>query len=162
MQGDELMGRRGCLHLMPIEHSFLQPHSVWETRGLWVENRTSGKKYLSWCVMPGCRTRYRTERLTCTLQWLMDLWHSWMWWCACTQGVLFCFVFDCNLHSFPIDPTPDTLSLYTVFMCHYISLRYVSSYLSGITNQLKPFFPDVWLSTQIPLVSHTLCEFIHI
>lgn len=66
------------------------------------------------------------------------------------------YITFCNTHNLPIDPTPDTLSFYTVFMCHHISPRSVASYLSGIANQLEPFFPDVRVSTRGPLVSRTL------
>jgi hypothetical protein len=49
----------------------------------------------------------------------------------------------CTAHSFPIEPTPDTLSFFAVYTAHYIKPDSVSSYLSGICNQLEPFFPDV-------------------
>ncbi|KAF7973478.1 hypothetical protein HWV62_15084, partial [Athelia sp. TMB] len=62
----------------------------------------------------------------------------------------------CRSHNFPIDPSPDTLSLYTVFMSHHINPKSVASYLSGIANQLEPFFPDVRTATRSPLVSRTL------
>jgi hypothetical protein len=48
-----------------------------------------------------------------------------------------------RLHDFPIEPTPDTLSFYVVFMCHHISPRSVSTYLSGLISQLEPFFPNI-------------------
>ncbi|KIK64633.1 hypothetical protein GYMLUDRAFT_125633, partial [Collybiopsis luxurians FD-317 M1] len=47
------------------------------------------------------------------------------------------------LHHFPLDPTSDTLSFYIVFMSSHIEPRSVVSYLSGICNQLEPFFPNV-------------------
>ena len=37
----------------------------------------------------------------------------------------------CKSHDFPIDPTPDTLSFYIVFMCHHIKPNSIKSYLSG-------------------------------
>lgn len=46
-------------------------------------------------------------------------------------------------HNFPIDPTPDTLSFYTVYMAHHIKPSLVDSYLSGICNKLEPLYPDV-------------------
>ncbi|KAF8808053.1 hypothetical protein BYT27DRAFT_7223801 [Phlegmacium glaucopus] len=49
----------------------------------------------------------------------------------------------CSSHSFPIEPTSDTLSFYAVYMSHYIKPLSVRSYLSGICSQLEPFFPDV-------------------
>jgi hypothetical protein len=32
-----------------------------------------------------------------------------------------------QLHSFPIEPSPDTLSFYVVYMCHYIKPKSVKS-----------------------------------
>jgi hypothetical protein len=55
----------------------------------------------------------------------------------------------CKSHNFPIDPTPDTLSFFVVFMCHHIKPKSVESYLSGICNQLEPFFPIVRESRRI-------------
>lgn len=62
----------------------------------------------------------------------------------------------CHLHSFPIDPTPDTLSFFTVYMSHHIKPTSVDSYLSGICNQLEPFFPDVREARRHRLVTRTL------
>lgn len=53
---------------------------------------------------------------------------------ATYMSALQSYIAFCNLHSFAIDPTPNTLSLFTIFMCHHISPRSVSSYLSGIAN----------------------------
>lgn len=61
-----------------------------------------------------------------------------------------------RLHDFPVEPTPDTLSFFTVYMCFHISPKSVSSYLSGICQQLEPFFPDVRKARQNPLVERTL------
>ena len=62
----------------------------------------------------------------------------------------------CKIHHFPVDPTPDTLSFFTVYMCHHIKPSSVDSYLSGICNQLEPFFPNVRAARKSPLVSRTL------
>jgi hypothetical protein len=62
----------------------------------------------------------------------------------------------CKSHNFPIDPTPDTLSFFVVFMCHHIKPKSVESYLSGICNQLEPFFPIVRESRRNRLVIRTL------
>ncbi|TFY77498.1 hypothetical protein EWM64_g6515 [Hericium alpestre] len=62
----------------------------------------------------------------------------------------------CKIHSFAIDPTPDTLSFYVVFMCHHIQPRSVGQYLSGIANQLEHLFPDVRANRNSALVSRTL------
>jgi hypothetical protein len=45
----------------------------------------------------------------------------------------------CSAHSFLVDPTPNTLSFYAVYTAHYIKPSSISSYLSGICNQLKLF-----------------------
>ena len=48
-----------------------------------------------------------------------------------------------QIYNFPVEPTPDTLSFFTVFMCHHIRPKSVDSYLSGICQQLEPYFPSV-------------------
>jgi hypothetical protein len=62
----------------------------------------------------------------------------------------------CSTHSFPVDPTPDTLSLYAVYTAHYIKPDSVSAYLSGICSQLEPFFPEIRSSRNHWLVKKTL------
>ena len=47
------------------------------------------------------------------------------------------------MHQFDIEPTPDTLSYYIVYMSHQISPRSVKSYLSGLVQQLEPDFPNI-------------------
>src|SRR6266568_4185060 len=61
-----------------------------------------------------------------------------------------------KLHNFPLEPTPDTLSLFTVYMCHHIKPDSVDSYLSGICQQLETYFPDVRSARKSPLVQQTL------
>ena len=61
-----------------------------------------------------------------------------------------------RLHDLPVEPTPDTLSFFTVFMSHHIDPKSVSSYLSGICQQLEPYFPNVRPSRHSPLVDRTL------
>ena len=61
-----------------------------------------------------------------------------------------------RMHDLPVDPTPDTLSFYTVYMCHHISPKSVSSYLSGLCHQLEPYFPNVRPVRHSPLVERTL------
>ena len=62
----------------------------------------------------------------------------------------------CRSHDFPIDPTPDTLSFYSVYMAHHIKPTSVDSYLSGICNKLEPFYPDVQKNRCHHLVTRTL------
>ena len=61
-----------------------------------------------------------------------------------------------RIHNLPVEPTPDTLSFYTVYMCHHIKPDSVSSYLSGLCQQLEPYFPDVRPSRHSILVERTL------
>jgi hypothetical protein len=62
----------------------------------------------------------------------------------------------CNLHQLPIDPTPDTLSYYVTFQSSHINPKSVESYLSGICNNLEPFFPDIRANRAAALVKRTL------
>lgn len=62
----------------------------------------------------------------------------------------------CKLHQRAIIPTVDTLSFYTVYMCHHIKPDSVDSYLSGICNQLEGLFPDVRDIRKHRLVARTL------
>jgi hypothetical protein len=67
------------------------------------------------------------------------------------------------MHDFPVDPTPDTLSFFVVFMSHHINPSSVDSYLSGICSLLEPYFPNIRACRSSPLVSKTLtgCKRIH-
>ncbi|KDR64969.1 hypothetical protein GALMADRAFT_31552, partial [Galerina marginata CBS 339.88] len=60
------------------------------------------------------------------------------------------------LHNFPVEPTEQTLSFFTVFMSSHIKPDSVDSYLSGISNQLEGFFPDVRKNRKSILVTRTL------
>ena len=62
----------------------------------------------------------------------------------------------CSSHSLPVEPTPDTLSFFAVYMAHHIKPKSVSSYLSRICNQLEPFFPDVRSHRRHWLITKTL------
>jgi hypothetical protein len=62
----------------------------------------------------------------------------------------------CKIYDFPIDPTPDTLSFFVVFMSHHIKPASVSAYLSGICNSLEPHFPHVHAARNSSLVSRSL------
>lgn len=62
----------------------------------------------------------------------------------------------CDLHHLPVDPTPDTLSFYIVFLSSHINPKSVNSYLSGISRQLEPFFLDVRFNRKTTLVTRTM------
>jgi hypothetical protein len=61
-----------------------------------------------------------------------------------------------NLHHFDIEPTPDTLSFFVVYMSHQISPRSVKSYLSGLVQLLEPDFPNIREVQQSRLVTRAL------
>lgn len=61
-----------------------------------------------------------------------------------------------RMHDLPVEPTSDTLSFYTVYMCHHLVPDTVSSYLSGLCQQLEPYFPNVRPARHSPLVERTL------
>jgi len=42
----------------------------------------------------------------------------------------------CSSHSLPVEPTPDTLSFYAIYMSHHIKPKSVASYLSSICSKL--------------------------
>jgi hypothetical protein len=62
----------------------------------------------------------------------------------------------CKTHNFSIEPTPDTLSLFIIYMCSFICPSSVCSYLSGICHSLEDTFPDVRASHNSRLVTRTL------
>ena len=66
----------------------------------------------------------------------------------------------CEMHNFPIDPTPDTLSFFVVYMS---APRSVGNYLSGICHELEAFFPNVCSNRRHMLVTRTLqgCKQLH-
>lgn len=61
-----------------------------------------------------------------------------------------------HMHNFPVEPSPDTLSFFVVFMSSHIKPASVDTYLSGICNQLEPYFPNVRNARKTPLVHRTL------
>jgi len=62
----------------------------------------------------------------------------------------------CTTCRLPINPTPDTLSFYVVFLSTHINPHSVNSYLSGICRQLEPFFPNIRHDRKSILVSRTM------
>ncbi|KIK55267.1 hypothetical protein GYMLUDRAFT_123778, partial [Collybiopsis luxurians FD-317 M1] len=60
------------------------------------------------------------------------------------------------MHNFPLDPTPNTLSFFVVYMSHHIEPWSVGNYLSGICDHLEIYFPEVRSNHLSPLVSKTL------
>jgi len=67
------------------------------------------------------------------------------------------------LHNIPVEPTANTLSLYTVYMCHHIKPDSVDTYLSVICQQLEPYFLKVHEARRGQLVHHMLegCKHLH-
>jgi hypothetical protein len=59
-------------------------------------------------------------------------------------------------HNLSTSPTKDTLSFYVVYMSHHISPRSVTTYLSGIVQQLEPFYPNIREVRNSKLVQRTL------
>jgi hypothetical protein len=61
-----------------------------------------------------------------------------------------------NMHHFDIEPTPDTMSFFIVYMSRHISPRSVKAYLSGIVQSLEHDFPNVREIRQSRLVTRAL------
>lgn len=61
-----------------------------------------------------------------------------------------------KIHKFAVEPTIDTLSFYIVFMCDHIRPKSVASYLSGICNQLEPYFEGIRKVRKSSVVERTL------
>jgi hypothetical protein len=61
-----------------------------------------------------------------------------------------------RIHDLPVEPTPDTISFYTVFMSHYVKPDTVDTYLSGVCHQLEPYFPSVRQIRKSMLCKRTL------
>src|SRR5258708_10185397 len=81
---------------------------------------------------------------------------------ACQSGMN-SYINFCNTHNLDLDPSPDTLSFFISFMAHQIgpsgkpiSIRMITSYLSGIAHHLEPFYPSIRSIRKHPLVVKTL------
>src|SRR5258708_3606682 len=73
------------------------------------------------------------------------------------------YITFCNTHNLDLDPSPDTLSFFISFMAHQIgpsgkpiSIRMITSYLSGIAHHLEPFYPSIRSIRKHLLVVKTL------
>ena len=62
----------------------------------------------------------------------------------------------CRLHGREVDPTPDTLSFFVVWLSHHIEPRSVDSYLSGIVSKLETYYPNARANRCSQLVARTL------
>lgn len=67
----------------------------------------------------------------------------------------------CDLHHFPIEPTPDTFSYFITFMATHINPRSVDNYLSGICSQLEEYYPSVRDVRQARSDYRTFHDFAH-
>ncbi len=79
------------------------------------------------------------------------------------QSGLNSYLAFCSLHNLDIEPSPDTLSFYISFMARQtgpsrklISICTITSYLSGISHHLEPFYPNIQPIRKHPLVVKTL------
>lgn len=66
------------------------------------------------------------------------------------------YVSFCQAHSFPLEPTPDTLSFYVAYMATFVKPSTVASYLSGIASRLEEVYPTVRQTRKHWLVTRTL------
>ncbi|KAG2037072.1 hypothetical protein BDR03DRAFT_864594 [Suillus americanus] len=75
---------------------------------------------------------------------------------ASYDSTLASYIEFCRLHNIALTPTPDTFSLYVVWMSSYIRPASVDSYLSGLCNKLEDEFPDVCTVRCSRLLQRTL------
>ena len=80
---------------------------------------------------------------------------------AAYSSALNSYLTFCQLHHLPVEPTPETLSFYITFQSAHINPKSVESYLSGIANNLEPFFPDVRANRASALVKKTMTGALH-
>jgi hypothetical protein len=72
------------------------------------------------------------------------------------NSTLTSYIKFCQLHNIALTPTPDTFSLYIVWMYSYIRPSSIDSYLSGICNKLEDKFPNVHKVHHSQLLQQTL------
>ncbi len=66
----------------------------------------------------------------------------------------------CKRQHFPIQPTPNMLSFYIVYMSHHIQPHSVKSYLSGICTKLEINWPEIHEICSSHIVTCTLTSWI--
>ncbi|EIW76748.1 hypothetical protein CONPUDRAFT_63444, partial [Coniophora puteana RWD-64-598 SS2] len=64
----------------------------------------------------------------------------------------------CCLHHLPFQSTTDTFAKYIVFMQTYIHPKSITSYLSGICNQLEHLYPEVCVIQMHPFIVRPLSQ----
>jgi hypothetical protein len=69
-----------------------------------------------------------------------------------------------QIHHYDPEPTPNMISLFVSYMVKQtgpsgklISIRTITSYLSGLAHHLEPFYPSVRDARKHPMVVNTLC-----
>ena len=62
----------------------------------------------------------------------------------------------CHLHQLSPEPAVDSLSFFLTYRSLQLRPQTLSSYLSGICNQLEVFYPQVRELRRAPIVRHTL------
>ena len=63
-----------------------------------------------------------------------------------------------KIHHMDTKPTANMLSLCIAYMSHYIDLKVISSYLSGLCNQLEIYFLSIQTECNSALVKKTLAS----
>ena len=101
------------------------------------------------------RLAWTRERLQCERALAMGLAIDTSTWKSYSSALNSYLTFV-RMHDFPIEPTPDTLNFFTVYMCHHIKPSSVDNYLSGICQQLEPYFPSVHEAQKSMVCKRTL------
>ncbi len=106
-----------------------------------------------------------TRQRDCEIWSLEQLkeWHAWVIGGSLEQAMtkayasaFLSYTTFCERHHFPIQPTPNTLSFYIVYMSHHIQPRSVKSYLSGICAELEVNWPEIQEIRSSRIVTQTL------
>src|SRR6267154_4767261 len=59
----------------------------------------------------------------------------------------------CRVHELNMEPTPETFSFYATYITSFLEPHSVNTYLSGIANELKTYFPDAWKNRNSLLIT---------